>query len=157
MSKRKTRTSMADQNNHGSSKTAEGGSGKAARVTPVPEGARRPPPTPTASDDTSSYDVSVPFEFRNWQVGSRFHIKRFLGRGSYGSVCEATDKLTGERVAIKRITDLFDVKVRLCPRHTALAWCHARRTCVVPVPACYVSVLGAVHAPCGLAACGGPH
>ena len=112
MSKRKTRTSMADQNQHASSKTAEGGSGKAARVTPVPKGARRPPPTPTTADDASSYDVSVPFEFRNWQVGSRFHIKRFLGRGSYGSVCEATDKLTGERVAIKRITDLFDVKVR---------------------------------------------
>jgi len=119
MPKRKTRSSMADQNQTSSSKTAEsGGSAKAPRVTPVPEGGRRPPQTPTA--DEASYDTSVPFEFRNWSVGSRFHIKRFLGRGSYGSVCEAFDKVTKSRVAIKRITDLFEVKVgfaTLCAAH----------------------------------------
>lgn len=110
MRKRKTRESMADQDQQSSSKVPDGSATKAARVTPVPKGARRPPPTPT-EEGSSSYDVSVPFEFRNWQLGSRFHIKKFLGRGSYGSVCEATDKVTGQRVAIKRITDLFDVRV----------------------------------------------
>lgn len=37
-------------------------------------------------------------------------VKRFLGRGAYGSVCEAYDKVTKRRVAIKRISDLFDVR-----------------------------------------------
>lgn len=31
-----------------------------------------------------------------------------IGKGSYGTVCAATDNQTGERVAIKRISNVFD-------------------------------------------------
>ena len=31
----------------------------------------------------------------------------FAGKGAYGVVCSATDKVTGEKVAIKKISDAF--------------------------------------------------
>lgn len=39
----------------------------------------------------------------------RFEVKRLLGKGSYGSVAEAFDHLTNQRVAIKKIPNVFDV------------------------------------------------
>lgn len=49
-------------------------------------------------------------QFSHWLIDhSRFEIKRVLGKGSYGSVVEAHDHLTGKRVAIKKISSLFDV------------------------------------------------
>lgn len=36
-------------------------------------------------------------------------VKRLLGKGSYGSVAEAFDHLTNQRVAIKKIANVFDV------------------------------------------------
>lgn len=49
-------------------------------------------------------------QFASWEIDhNRFEIKRQLGKGSYGSVAEAVDHLTGRRVAIKRIPDVFDV------------------------------------------------
>jgi mitogen-activated protein kinase 1/3 len=49
-------------------------------------------------------------QFATWEVDhKRFELKRQLGKGSYGAVAEATDHLTGGRVAIKRIDNVFDV------------------------------------------------
>jgi len=39
---------------------------------------------------------------------NRYQIKEIIGKGSYGVVCSAVDKLTGEKVAIKKITNVFD-------------------------------------------------
>ncbi|KAJ7300012.1 hypothetical protein O6H91_Y091900 [Diphasiastrum complanatum] len=38
----------------------------------------------------------------------RFRIDEVIGKGSYGVVCSATDTQTGEKVAIKRINDIFE-------------------------------------------------
>lgn len=38
----------------------------------------------------------------------RFTIKEVIGRGSYGVVCSAVDNQTGEMVAIKKITNVFE-------------------------------------------------
>ena len=49
-------------------------------------------------------------QFTNFDIDhNRFEIKRALGKGSYGSVVEAIDHLTGKRVAIKKINAVFDV------------------------------------------------
>ncbi len=49
-------------------------------------------------------------QFASWEVDhNRFELKRALGKGSYGSVVEAVDHLTGKRVAIKKINAIFDV------------------------------------------------
>ena len=39
---------------------------------------------------------------------NRFTIHEVVGKGSYGVVCSATDNKTGEKVAIKKITDVFE-------------------------------------------------
>ena len=52
-------------------------------------------------------------QFANWEVDhTRFEVKRLLGKGSYGSVAEAVDHLTGQRVAIKKIPGVFEVRRR---------------------------------------------
>ncbi|GFH32074.1 mitogen-activated protein kinase, partial [Haematococcus lacustris] len=38
----------------------------------------------------------------------RYTVQEVIGKGSYGVVCGAIDNLTGERVAIKKITNVFD-------------------------------------------------
>ena len=38
----------------------------------------------------------------------RYKLHEIIGKGSYGVVCSATDLRTGEKVAIKRIHDVFD-------------------------------------------------
>lgn len=45
-----------------------------------------------------------------WEIDhTRFELKRLLGKGSYGAVAEAVDHLTGQRVAIKKVSDVFQV------------------------------------------------
>lgn len=39
---------------------------------------------------------------------SRYTLMEIMGKGSYGVVCSATDNNTGEKVAIKKITDVFE-------------------------------------------------
>jgi len=46
--------------------------------------------------------------FADWEVGQRYQIIRQVGAGSYGSVVEALDTTTNQKVAIKRITGIFD-------------------------------------------------
>lgn len=46
--------------------------------------------------------------FTDCGESNRYQIKEIIGKGSYGVVCSAVDKLTGEKVAIKKITNVFD-------------------------------------------------
>ncbi|CAG9312793.1 unnamed protein product [Blepharisma stoltei] len=47
----------------------------------------------------------------NWELPPRYQLTRKIGQGTYGSVCEANDLQTGEKVAIKSIKALFDQQV----------------------------------------------
>lgn len=64
-----------------------------------------PTPKPQKSPATKSDD------FSEWAVGDRYQMIRMLGRGSYGEVAQAKDKMTNDVVAIKRITSAFDHEV----------------------------------------------
>lgn len=46
--------------------------------------------------------------FTGWETGDRYELLKIVGTGSYGSVAEAIDKNTGNKVAIKRLTGIFD-------------------------------------------------
>ncbi|KVI07885.1 Mitogen-activated protein (MAP) kinase, conserved site-containing protein [Cynara cardunculus var. scolymus] len=46
--------------------------------------------------------------FTEYGEASRYQVQEVIGKGSYGVVGSATDTLTGERVAIKKINDVFD-------------------------------------------------
>ncbi|KAM5569236.1 hypothetical protein ABKV19_016642 [Rosa sericea] len=51
--------------------------------------------------------VDVDF-FTEYGEGSRYKIEEVIGKGSYGVVCSAFDTHTGEKVAIKKINDIFE-------------------------------------------------
>ncbi|KAI8893078.1 kinase-like domain-containing protein, partial [Globomyces pollinis-pini] len=42
------------------------------------------------------------------QLEERYEILRELGQGAYGLVCAARNKLTGQEVAVKKVTKIFD-------------------------------------------------
>ncbi len=44
----------------------------------------------------------------DWDVGPDYEITKQIGSGSYGMVCEALHLPTGEKVAIKRVSRIFD-------------------------------------------------
>ncbi|XVF60780.1 hypothetical protein PTKIN_Ptkin08bG0076000 [Pterospermum kingtungense] len=46
--------------------------------------------------------------FSEYGDANRFKIQEVIGKGSYGVVCSAIDTLTGEKVAIKKIHDIFE-------------------------------------------------
>ncbi|ONM25107.1 Mitogen-activated protein kinase 16 [Zea mays] len=46
--------------------------------------------------------------FTEYGEGSRYKIEEVIGKGSYGVVCSALDTHTGEKVAIKKINDIFE-------------------------------------------------
>ena len=48
------------------------------------------------------------YQFRDWHLPLHYQIVDYLGKGSYGEVVEARHKLTGQKVAIKRMTQVFD-------------------------------------------------
>lgn len=49
-------------------------------------------------------------QFASWEIDhKRFEIIKLLGKGSYGSVAEAIDHVTGKRVAVKKINQIFEV------------------------------------------------
>jgi len=67
-----------------------------------------PEPAYAASLPTPTWRVKP--QFAGWEIDHRrFEITKQLGKGSYGSVVEAIDHLTGKKVAIKRITQVFEV------------------------------------------------
>ncbi|KAG0475764.1 hypothetical protein HPP92_015450 [Vanilla planifolia] len=46
--------------------------------------------------------------FTEYGEGNRYRIGEVIGKGSYGVVCSALDTHTGEKVAIKKINDIFE-------------------------------------------------
>eukprot|EP01038_Epipyxis_sp_PR26KG_P005366 gene5366-7442_t len=54
--------------------------------------------------------TSHPSKFDSWEVTNRYDLTEILGRGSYGQVAKATDRLdsTGTLVAIKKMNRIFD-------------------------------------------------
>lgn len=46
--------------------------------------------------------------FTEYGEGSRYIIEEVIGKGSYGVVCSAIDTHAGEKVAIKKINDIFE-------------------------------------------------
>jgi serine/threonine protein kinase len=58
-------------------------------------------------DNSPNVDASSSF-FHGCSEGKRFKVLEVIGKGSYGTVCAAIDNATGEKVAIKRIQNVFD-------------------------------------------------
>ncbi|GLT47503.1 hypothetical protein SLA2020_211960 [Shorea laevis] len=58
-------------------------------------------------DQRRKSSVDVDF-FTEYGEGSRYRIEEVIGKGSYGVVCSAYDTHTGEKVAIKKINDIFE-------------------------------------------------
>lgn len=52
--------------------------------------------------------LNIPRHVIDWDVGPNYQIIKQLGSGSYGMVCEARHVPTGQRVAIKQMTKIFD-------------------------------------------------
>ncbi|KAJ7521207.1 hypothetical protein O6H91_19G042500 [Diphasiastrum complanatum] len=46
--------------------------------------------------------------FTEYGEANRYKIQEVIGKGSYGVVCSAVDTHTGEKVAIKKINDIFE-------------------------------------------------
>ncbi|MCO5585554.1 hypothetical protein L7F22_039487 [Adiantum nelumboides] len=46
--------------------------------------------------------------FKEYSEANRYQILEVVGKGSYGVVCSAIDTHTGEKVAIKKINDIFE-------------------------------------------------
>ncbi|MCD7463111.1 mitogen-activated protein kinase [Datura stramonium] len=46
--------------------------------------------------------------FTEYGEGSRYRIEKVTGKGSYGVVCSAYNTHLGEKVAIKKINDIFE-------------------------------------------------
>ncbi|KAK4761410.1 hypothetical protein SAY87_029294 [Trapa incisa] len=58
-------------------------------------------------DQRKKSSVDVDF-FTEYGEGSRYKIEEVIGKGSYGVVCSAYDTHLGEKVAIKKINDIFE-------------------------------------------------
>ncbi|KAJ6771032.1 MITOGEN-ACTIVATED PROTEIN KINASE [Salix koriyanagi] len=58
-------------------------------------------------DQRKKSSVEVDF-FTEYGEGSRYKIEEVIGKGSYGVVCSAYDTHIGEKVAIKKINDIFE-------------------------------------------------
>lgn len=64
-------------------------------------------PVQALSDEYNSYMVCG----TRFDVEKHYILQKPLGQGAYGVVCSALDQRTGEQVAIKKITRLFDKNV----------------------------------------------
>lgn len=49
--------------------------------------------------------------FTDWEAGDRYELIKIVGSGSYGSVAEAIDRKTGKKVAIKKLSGIFEDNV----------------------------------------------
>ena len=47
-------------------------------------------------------------QFSDWEVGNDYACERLIGTGSYGKVALAIKKSTGQKVAIKKIENIFE-------------------------------------------------
>ena len=52
--------------------------------------------------------VRLPKKTINFNIGNKYTITKHLGSGSYAMVWEGVNNETGERVAIKQVTRLFE-------------------------------------------------
>eukprot|EP00252_Welwitschia_mirabilis_P016149 TRINITY_DN3567_c0_g2_i2.p1 TRINITY_DN3567_c0_g2~~TRINITY_DN3567_c0_g2_i2.p1 ORF type:complete len:549 (-),score=124.28 TRINITY_DN3567_c0_g2_i2:297-1943(-) len=59
------------------------------------------------NDSRKKNSAEIEF-FTEYGEANRFKIQEVIGKGSYGVVCSAIDTLTGEKVAIKKINDIFE-------------------------------------------------
>ena len=50
-------------------------------------------------------------KFADWDVGKDYECVKLLGQGSYGAVCSAVHKPSGKKVAIKKMTGVFEDEV----------------------------------------------
>mmetsp|Transcript_86949 Transcript_86949/g.153985 ORF Transcript_86949/g.153985 Transcript_86949/m.153985 type:complete len:453 (+) Transcript_86949:61-1419(+) len=50
----------------------------------------------------------LPRTWQGWQVPPRYEVMKIIGKGSYGSVCQANDNVKNQHVAIKQLKHLFD-------------------------------------------------
>lgn len=50
-------------------------------------------------------------QFSDWEVGDDYECIKILGQGSYGAVCSALQKSTGQKVAIKKMDGVFEDEV----------------------------------------------
>lgn len=71
--------------------------------------------------------------FTEYGEANRYTIKEVIGKGSYGVVCSAVDTKTKEKVAIKKINNVFDhvsdatrilreIKLLRLLRHPGISW-----------------------------------
>lgn len=58
-----------------------------------------------AGESTSGRTVSA--TRRGWSVPEQYELGSLLGSGSYGTVCEAWDRVAGRAVAVKKVSDVF--------------------------------------------------
>ncbi|CAN6573877.1 unnamed protein product [Malus baccata var. baccata] len=58
-------------------------------------------------DHTKKNQTEMDF-FSDYGDANRYKIQEVIGKGSYGVVCSAIDTHTGEKVAIKKIHDIFE-------------------------------------------------
>lgn len=65
-------------------------------------------PDAVAQSMAASYGPTSDSFLAGWCEQRRYEVKEVIGKGSYGVVCAATDHCTKERVAIKKIQNVFD-------------------------------------------------
>lgn len=63
---------------------------------------------PTVQKVASKNKMEAQDFFTEYGEANRYTIKEVIGKGSYGVVCSALDTKTGEKVAIKKINNVFD-------------------------------------------------
>jgi hypothetical protein len=66
---------------------------------------------PWSESMTSSGAFNV---FSQWNVGTRYMLQHLVGQGAYGEVAVATDNITNEKVAIKRMPKILNVRKLIC-------------------------------------------
>ncbi|GLC43103.1 hypothetical protein PLESTB_000862900 [Pleodorina starrii] len=65
-------------------------------------------PSEIARIVASQHEPGVYYVDRDtWQVGTRYELTKVLGTGSFSAVCLACDRLEGDKVALKRVGDVF--------------------------------------------------
>ena len=47
-----------------------------------------------------------------FEVDERYHLQRKIGQGAFGTLCEALDTQSGERVAVKKIANALEDDVQ---------------------------------------------
>ncbi|MEW5298717.1 MAG: hypothetical protein WDW36_001806 [Sanguina aurantia] len=63
---------------------------------------------PTPAPASNKMDQATFFSELPNTEANRYTIREVIGKGSYGTVCSAVDNYTGEKVAIKKITNVFE-------------------------------------------------